>query len=260
MNAWIPTISAFFTMLLAGGGSLLLASRVPATWHNDITVKSLKTSMAMVATMSSLLLGLMVNSARFNYSEAYSDVQNYAASLQIADLELLSFGAAACPLRRTLQDYARQLVAETWDADDDNGHSPALRTLLRLDGEIRALPAITSEQQQVRSNLLSISRQLVEARWKVTGVARTATPAIFISVVICWFALIFAYSGFFAPHTPVAFIGHILAMAAISAAIFMVTEMGEPFSGPIQVSPAPVMRQLLRMEAEPCPAALLPAR
>ncbi len=258
MNAWIPTIAAFFTMLIAGGAGMVLARRVPESWHNEITVKSLKTSMAMVATMSSLLLGLMVNSARYNYSEAYSDVQKYAASIQITDLELLSFGAAACPLRKTLQNYARQLVAETWEVETSSTQTTALKTLLRFDGEVRAIQGATSAEQQARGNLLSLTRQLIEYRWKVTGVARTATPSAFIAVVICWFALIFAYSGFFAPYTPIAIAGHILAMVAISAAIFMVTELGEPFVGPIQVSPAPVMRLLLRMEAEPCPIAPIP--
>ncbi len=259
MNAWIPTIAAFFTMLLVGGAAMLLARVFPASWHNDINVKSLKTSMAMVATMSSLLLGLMVNSARFNYSEAYSDVQKYAASIQITDIELRNFGVPACPLRETLQNYARQLVSETWDVDDSNADNNALKTLLQFDGEVRGLQGVTRDQQQAHSSLLSLSRQLIEYRWKVTGVARTATPALFIAVVICWFALIFAYSGLFVPFTPIAIGGHILAMAAISAAIFMVTELGEPFVGPIQVSSAPVMRLLSRMEAEPCPIAALPA-
>jgi hypothetical protein len=262
MNAWIPTLAAFVMMVLAGAGGMLLGQRMPEAWFGEGSVKSLKVSMAMVATMSSLLLGLMVNSSRYNYSEAYSDLQKYAASLQVTDLELLSFGAAACPVRLTLQDYGKLLISETWEQDTDlspsRGKEPALKALLRFDSELRALKPATDDQKQARGNLLSLSKQLVEYRWKVSGVARTTTPTTFIVVVICWLALIFANVGVFAPRNPLVMAGHVLAMAGIASAIFLVTEMGEPFAGPLHVSPAPVVRLLHRMEAEPCPAAAVP--
>ncbi|MEP9351809.1 hypothetical protein [Xanthobacter sp. KR7-225] len=266
MNAWIPTLAAFVMMVLAGGAGMLLARRLPESWLSEGSIKSLKAGMAMVATMSALLLGLMVNSSRYNFSEAYSDVQKYAAALQMTDLELLNFGGPACAVRRTLQDYGKRLVDETWQGDTDlapvGSTDPALKVLLRFDGELRALQPADDGQKQGRGNLLSLSQQLVEYRWKVSGVARTATPTTFIVVVICWFALIFANVGVFAPRNPLVMAGHVLAMAAISAAIFLVTEMGEPFAGPIQVSPAPMVRLLHRMEATPCPAppAAAPAR
>lgn len=259
MNAWVAAGVAFFTMAVAMAVGMAIGSRLSDSRYEDGSVKNLRTSVAIIATMSSLLLGLMVNSARYNFSDAYSDVQKYAAVLQITDLNLLSFGAPACPLRGNLQAYARHLVAETWTSDEDEASSAApqmsaLTALLRFDAGVRNLKAGTSDQQDVRSTLLGLSRQLVEYRWKVTGVARTATPAGFIFVVICWFALIFLYSGVFAPRNALILIGHGLGMAGIAAAIFLVMEMGQPFTGPIKVSPAPVERLLARMQAEPCPA------
>ncbi|MFG1189943.1 bestrophin-like domain [Xanthobacter flavus] len=259
MNAWVASAVAFVTMAVAMAAGMAIGSRLSETRYEDGSVKNLRTSVAIIATMSSLLLGLMVNSARYNFSDAYSDVQKYAAVLQITDLNLLSFGAPACPLRGDLQAYARQLVAETWTSGDDEASSgaaqvSALAALLKFDTGIRNLKAGTSDQQDVRSTLLGLSRQLVEYRWKVTGVARTATPVTFIFVVICWFALIFLYSGVFAPRNALVLTGHALGMVGISAAIFLVMEMGQPFTGPIKVSPAPVERLLLRMQAQPCPA------
>lgn len=258
MNAWVAAGVAFITMAVAMGVGMAIGSRLSDSRYEDGSVKNLRTSVAIIATMSSLLLGLMVNSARYNFSDAYSDVQKYAAVLQITDLNLLSFGAPACPLRGDLQAYARQLVAETWTSGEDEASSSAqvsaLTALLRFDAGVRNLKSETADQQDVRGTLLALSRQLVEYRWKVTGVARTTTPAGFIFVVICWFALIFLYSGIFAPRNALVLTGHALGMIGISAAIFLVMEMGQPFTGPIKVSPAPVERLLARMQAEPCPA------
>ncbi|WP_411014300.1 hypothetical protein, partial [Salmonella sp. s50237] len=90
----------------------------------------------------------------------------------------------------------------TTGEDDASGAAQvtALAALLRFDAGVRSLKSETADQQDVRGTLLGLSRQLVEYRWKVTGVARTATPVTFIFVVICWFALIFLSSGVFAPR------------------------------------------------------------
>ena len=95
MNAWVASAVAFVTMAVAMAAGMAIGSRLSETRYEDGSVKNLRTSVAIIATMSSLLLGLMVNSARYNFSDAYSDVQKYAAVLQITDLNLLSFGAPA---------------------------------------------------------------------------------------------------------------------------------------------------------------------
>lgn len=260
MNAWVAAIAAFVMMALSMVAGMAVGNRLPETRFSDGSIKNLRTSVAIIATMSSLLLGLMVNSARYNFANAYSDVQKYSAVFQMTDLNLLSFGETACPLRGDLQGYARQLIAETWggleeDASSEASRTSALKALLRFDSAVRNLKATTADQQDVRSTLLTLSRQLVEYRWKVTGVARTATPLTFIVVVICWFSLIFSYSGVFAPKNALVMAGHALAMIGISAAIFLVMEMGEPFVGPIKVPPAPIERLLQRMQTQACPTA-----
>ena len=259
MSALDSTLAAFILMLLAGGSGVLLARHLPEDYVSEPSLKNLRIGMALVGTMSSLLLGLMINSSRYNYSEAYSDVQKYSAAIQVTDLELLSFGAKACQARKDLQGYVRQLIKGTWNADagtptaDGAASDASLAELLRFYGEVRQLNALTDDQRQARSSLISLSRQLMEYHWKVGGVARTVNPTAFIAVVISWFCLIFLYLGVFAPRNPVVFVGQVLAMAAISGAIFLVKEMGEPFSGPVQVSPAPLQLLADQMTVKPCP-------
>lgn len=259
MNVWTVTIGAFVMMALGFTLAILIGKRLPEARFSDGSPKNLRTSLAIVATMSSLLLGLMVNSARFNYSDAYSDLQKYAAVIQLLDIELRHFGPDGCPLRTTLDDYVRKLIAETWDggAAQDSAQAAsqaAMNALLRFDGQVRALVASDADQQSARSTIQALSRQLVEYRWKVTGAARSTTPVLFIAVVICWFALIFAYSGVFAPVNAFVVTAHVLAMVCIATAIFLVIELGAPFSGPMQVSPEPVQALLDHMQKEVCPA------
>ncbi|MDH4981582.1 DUF4239 domain-containing protein [Hyphomicrobium sp. D-2] len=258
MTAFDSTLTAFILMLIAGGSGVLLARQLPEEYLSEHAMKNLRIGMALVGTMSSLLLGLMINSSRYNYSEAYSDVQKYAAAIQVTDLELLSFGDKACAVRKELRGYVEQLIKGTWHDDVSavgEGTAPdtSLAALLHFYGEVRQLKAVNDDQRQAQSSLLSLTRQLMEYHWKVSGVARTVNPTAFIVVVISWFCLIFLYLGVYAPRNPVVFVGQVLAMAAISGAIFLVKEMGEPFQGPVRVSPAPLQLLVDQMAAKACP-------
>ena len=97
MNAWVASAVAFVTMAVAMAAGMAIGSRLSETRYEDGSVKNLRTSVAIIATMSSLLLGLMVNSARYNFSDAYSDVQKYAAVLQITDLKFAELRRAGLP-------------------------------------------------------------------------------------------------------------------------------------------------------------------
>jgi hypothetical protein len=258
MMGWLPALIAFALMVVAGGSGVLLARRLPEDFLSEPSMKNLRIGMALVGTMASLLLGLMVNSARYTFSEAYLDVQKYAATIQLTDQDLLHYGdERACAIRGTLQTYIKQVVAGTWNSSNSSpmyGPDPSLAALLLFHNEVRALQASSDEQKRGHETLLSLSRQLMEYHWRVSGQARSDTPTVFIAVVIGWYCLIFLFLGVFAPRNPVVYIGQGLAMVAISGAIFLVNEMGEPLSGPIKVSSAPLVRLLERMEAEPCSA------
>ncbi|CAN1721021.1 DUF4239 domain-containing protein [Hyphomicrobium sp. 1Nfss2.1] len=257
MNGWLPALIAFALMLIAGGSGALLARRLPEDFVSEPSMKNLRIGMALVGTMASLLLGLMINSARYTFSEAYLDVQKYAAAIQLTDQELLHYGGErACVIRGTLQTYMKQVIGGTWNPSNRSPNEttdPSLAALLQFHSEVRTLEASNDGQKRGHDTLLSLSRQLMEYHWKVSGEASSVTPTIFIAVVIGWYCLIFWYLGVFAPPNPVVFAGQVLAMVAISGAIFLVNEMGEPFSGPVKVSSAPLARLFERMEAEACP-------
>ena len=63
-----------------------------------------------------------------------------------------------------------------------------------------------------------------------------------------WLVLIFASFGYRAPQNIVVIGIIILAAALISGALYLILDMDVPFSGPIQVSPAPLQRAIAEMQ------------
>lgn len=78
---------------------------------------SQKSSMTLVATMTSLVLGVLANSSYSNYAEAEKNVERNAATLVLTDQSLIGLGEAACTLRPDLQRYASNVVASIWPSD-----------------------------------------------------------------------------------------------------------------------------------------------
>lgn len=256
MSALTLAIIAFFAMAGAAGCGALLARRMPPDLLGESSIKSLRAAMALVATMTGLILGLMVNSARSQYSEAEKDVQMYATTLMRTDIELTNFGGAACAVRSDLRGYIEALLAQTWpplpgSSTGAGDARPATTVLLDLTRKLERL----SPQNDIRKTLISLGHQLLEYRWRISDFTSDRAPATFIVAVICWLALIYGLLGVFAPRTPLVLFGYFGAIACISTAIFLVVEMDDPFSGQLRVPRAPISDVLTFMASQPCPLA-----
>lgn len=290
MNALTLAIIAFLAMAAAAGGGSLLARRMPPEYLGGESIKSLRAAMALVATMTGLILGLMVNSARFQYSDAEKDVQMYATTLMRMDIELTNFGGPACAVRGDLRAFIDRLLAQAWptpagsvsntlpdlerkleeltpqdpkapaqpgppDAAKGVDTRPATTLLLDLTRRLERLPP----ENDIRRTLVSLGHQLLEYRWRISDFTSDRAPTTFIVAVICWLTLIYGLLGVFAPRTPLVLFGFLAAIACIASAIYLVLEMDDPFSGQLRVPRTPVSDVLSFMASQPCPSGPAPA-
>lgn len=252
-------IIAFLAMATAAASGSMLARRLPESFFSEASIKSLQAAMALVATMTALILGLMVNSARYQYSDAEKDVHMYATTLLRMDIELTNFGGPACELRGPLRHFIQQLIAQTWQPQPGTTEviDPRPPTVILLD-LARKLERLTP-QNDVRATIISLGHQLLEYRWRISDYTSDRTPITFIVAVIVWLAVIYGNLGIFAPRTPLVLCGFLAAMACIAAAVFLMIEMNNPFTGYLRVPRAPFTEVLAFTGSEPCPGEVAPA-
>ncbi len=256
MDAWTVAIIAFASMVICGMATLLGARYLPPKYISEPSRESVKPIVRMIATVTALILGLMVSSIRANYGEAGDDVQKYGVAILAADLELRHFGEQACDARALLQKYARGVVRDTWGGGPElagervEGETAAL--LFKLDDVVRGLDSTDPKQVRNQNSVIASIHQLIEHRWKVSGDANSRIPSLFLTIVICCLALIFGFFGLFAPLNPVTVAAMVLAPLCIAATLFLGVELGEPFAGRMQISPEPILDVLRYMEHDPC--------
>lgn len=267
MSSWTAAPLAFAAMMAGAFLAMALARWAPEDFLSDNTRYTLKVTVGLTAAMTSLILGFMTTSMRHSYAGAEEDVQQYAVTVMSADLDLRHFGAAACPARQDLDRYVRLLLDETWGRGSGSSaggadtlfESPSARQLLRLDAAVRQLAATTDDLKASRSAAIEGMKSLLTHRWKLSRDAESRIPTLFLLVVIGWLTLIFFSFGWFAPRNVPGVAALLLSAVSIAAALFLVVEMGEPFSGPMQIAPTALNEALHAMAGSPCPAGTPPA-
>lgn len=102
-------------------GVILVGARlrrlVPAEHLNTDSKDAVKLALGLVATMTAILLGLLVSSAKNSFDTARSEVIQMSAKIILLDRVLVLYGPQTADARRALRDSVAEGVRRTWPAD-----------------------------------------------------------------------------------------------------------------------------------------------
>jgi hypothetical protein len=110
-----------YALLLAGAfAGWKMRHRLPAHHLTDETKSLVNMSTAVVATVSALVLGLLISNANTTFTRLGGEVTSLSAEILRLDQILRRYGSAAEPARVTLRQYAEQKSADLFP--EDAGH------------------------------------------------------------------------------------------------------------------------------------------
>ena len=197
--------------------------------------------------MTSLVLGLMITSAKSRFDAVNQDVHSYATELILLDRMLFLYGPEAGEPRQKLRAYAERAANGHWTAEGGLSDKTSEGLLEEVGVRIRALEPARDPQLSIWNDIREQYRKVLELRWSLVEQAEGSLPRPLMLMVVAWLVLIFAIFGFRAPRNAVVVTGFIAAAALIGGAIYLIVDMDVPFEGPIQVSAAPLQRALTEM-------------
>ncbi|MGX5800503.1 bestrophin-like domain [Bradyrhizobium sp. Arg314] len=250
MGEVLVGIMIFACLAGAAMASLMIYSRLPEHHRQEDTGAVVRLAANLFVVMSSLVLGLMINSAKNTFETIDHNVHNFATQLIILDRSLRVYGPETEGARATLTAYLQRLV----DATSPTQKTPAVANrlselLLNKVGD--QLAELTPPEARRAATLQNATQQLqkvIEQRWVLVGQSEGIIPVPLIALLVAWLMLIFASFGFRAPRNATIVGTFIVSSALAAAALYLIMDMDTPFTGPIQISPAPLQRALAELK------------
>jgi ABC-type amino acid transport system permease subunit len=231
------------------GGALLgifAARALPEHHFSTETRTAVSVSAAIVGTLSALVLGLMISTASSSFSARSSEVATISVDLIRINRMMQRYGPEADDVRAKLRTYATAKMQDLFPASGEPSQtSEATVAMMEATQDaILALAPADETHRWLRSQALTLSNGLLQARWLLAEQAASNIPLPFLILLIFWLTVVFASFGLFAPSNATAIAVLCLCSMAVWGGITMILELDSPFSGLVRVSAEP-MRQAL---------------
>jgi len=242
------TISLIVFACIFGGALLgiLLHTSLPQHHLAADSKDIVKLGMGLVGTMSALVLGLLVASAKGSYDAQSTELTQLAANIALLDRGLALYGPETKEERALLRGAVVRILDQMW-AKDGASSSPVAPTSAGgeiLYEKIQGLSPKNDAQRSLQAQALSITVDIGKTRWLMYEQAITSVSMPLLVVLVLWLTVIFVSFGLFAPFNATVVGSLFVAALSVSGAIFLIFEMYSPYTGVIQVSSAPLRAAL----------------
>ncbi len=246
------TASLLVALCVFGGGvaGLWLHRLLPAHHLTKESQEVIRLSTGMLSVLASLVLGLLIATAKGSYDTTDRAIRAYAAELALLNETLRDYGATAAGPRDLLRTYTERLLRDGWP---DDGKAAAFeddtsRALLeQVRGSIRALRPVDDGQKSLRDAATEINLNLLRQRWLLIEQQGPSVQSLVLVILVSWVTMIFASFGLNAPRNHTVIASFLIASLAIGGAVFLILEMDQPLNGVMRISDWPVRNVLTEM-------------
>ena len=245
MSAFVVAALAFLSVLSAVLLGLFSKSRLPSEQQQNDTSSVVRLVANLFVVMTSLVLGLMLNSAKNTFETNNRNIHALATEIILLDRTMRALGSQAEDARRHLVEYVQTALKGANVLEED----PQAEASLEAAGTtLRAIRVSDEQKVALWNDARELYRQVLRQRWVVIDASGGTIPRPLIIMVILWLAVIFAGFGYGAPRNTVVMAWCFLATLLISAALYLILDMDTPTSSMVRASNAPFQRALAHMQ------------
>jgi len=247
------TISCIVFACLVGGTLLGMFLRfiLPDKHLSAESKDVVKLGMGLIGTMTALVLGLLIASAKSSFDAQRNGLAQLCANVILLDRALARYGPEAKEVRNMVKASAEDLAERTWPSEfSRDKNTEKSRTEGRYEGAFEKIQGLTPKndaQRALQAQALKTATDIAQTRWLLFAQEASSIPTPFLVVMVGWLTLIFASFSLFAPPNATAFLTLFICALAISSAILLILELDRPFGGLMQVSSAPLRNALTQL-------------
>jgi hypothetical protein len=239
MNPIATSVTVFACIF---GGALLgmfLRGVLPAHHFDEDTKDVIKLGMGLIATMTALILGLLIASAKGSYDTQKAEVAELSAKVIFLDRVLARYGPETKDFRILMRATLEREIDRVWP--EDRARAPHLEpggaASFPYD-KIQELSPKDDSKRALKIQAIGIMAEIERTRWLMFAQRGSSFSMLFLVVVVSWLTLIFISFGLYAPRNATVIATLFVCALSVTGAILMILELNTPFEGLIQISPA----------------------
>ena len=244
------TISLISFCCIFGGAisGYVCARHLPEHHLNHDSRDAVKMGWGIVATMSALVLSLLVASAKNTFDTVNSESTEASAKLIMLNHTLVRYGPDADAAREDLRRLVASVIKRDWPEETitETVPTPAAPQHSNLmegfnDTLATKLKPSTEEQKELLAEAHKLTTELALARWLIIEQSKNSLPPALIIALVFWLSILFLGLGLFSPKNKTVLAMLVLSSVSVSVAIFLINDMSHPMRGIISVSSASML-------------------
>jgi hypothetical protein len=242
---------SLITLLCLTAGFLLgmrFQHRLPGHHLSKESQDTIKLGTGIVATMSALILGLLVSSSKNSFDTLNIAIAQNGARIIQLDHYLAEYGPETRAYRDQLKNSIAERVAKIWSktAPDESGLHAVEKSnaIVNLQTSLRALKPANDLQKSALTQALQISDDVWQNRLLMLEEQQEPVTPVFLVLLVFWLTMLFMSIGLFAPGNGTVVAVLLVCALSVSSAVFLILEMSHPLDGFIKVSDAPLLKAL----------------
>lgn len=242
MTALSAMTAVAVTLIIAIAAGRRLHGFLPDNHLNADSRDAIKIAVGLVVTMTALLLGLLISSAKNNYDVQRSQVIQMAAKVAFLDRLLELYGPDGTNARTTLHTAVEDALHRIWP---DDSKTPAELAPNRSAGDalylaLQQLQPQDDAQRALKQQAVALALDLAQLRMLLQAQSVPAVSRTLLLAVVSWLIVIFACFSMLAPPNGTTAMALVAAACCVSVAVFMILELDQPFDGLLRISSAPI--------------------
>lgn len=252
MSSLMTSVIVLLCIFGSAALGVFLRPRFPDEHLNSETKDVIKLVMGIIGTMTGMVLGLLVASAKSSFDSQRSGVAQLSANVVVLDRALSHYGTETREIRDGLRGTVNDMIQRMWPDEAAPSVKPGTGRAdeVRYEEEytrILALQPKNDAQRTTQAQALKIIHDTAQMRWLLYSQRSSSIPFVFLVLMVSWLAITFGCYGLFAPRHATSIAILFVGSLVVSSAVFLILELDHAFRGLIHISSQPLHNALSQL-------------
>jgi len=245
MNAEVVSVITLLLLVAA----VVIGMRFSEERFSKSTKGTVKLATNLVATMSALVLGLLVSSAKSSYDAVRSEVIDMAGKVVFLDRILVAYGPESAEVRARLREAIQENINRMWPQESNRSAdlTPTTEAGNAVYMAIQSLAPKDDIQRGLKTEATGMAVDLGKTRTLLVAQSIPSISRLMLAVLISWLVIIFFSFSILAPTNAPAITALVVSALSVCGAIFLILELDQPFGGLIGLSSQPLRNALAQL-------------